>query len=217
MDRESDLLLPQHEPTNTNAQNGTSERELSRRERLAEVLESPRLHKTIIALIIIDAICVLADLSYTFLNDTCSPADELEEDPIWLEILSHISLAITTFFLVEIPLTVYGFGWRYYNPVGTVLHSRLHLFDAAVILTTFILEVILRGKERELAGLLIILRLWRLVKLVGGIAVGAGELSEETEKKLAEVQEQLLDAQKQLQQATEENIALRSRLSQASK
>jgi len=84
-------------------------------------------------------------------------------------------------------------------------------------LTTFILEVILRGKERELAGLLIILRLWRLVKLVGGIAVGAGELSEETEKKLAEVQEQLLDAQKQLQQATEENIALRSRLSQASK
>jgi hypothetical protein len=64
MDRESDPLLPQHEPTNTNAQNGTSERELSRRERLAEVLESPRLHKTIIALVRI--------LDRTFIYSDCS-------------------------------------------------------------------------------------------------------------------------------------------------
>lgn len=31
------------------------------------------------------------------------------------------------------------------------------------------LEVILRGRERDLAGLLIVLRLWRLVKLVQGM------------------------------------------------
>lgn len=43
-----------------------------------------------------------------------------------------------------------------------------HGTQAFIIITTFVLEVVLKGKEQELAGLLIILRLWRLVKLVGG-------------------------------------------------
>ena len=55
------------------------------------------------------------------------------------------------------------------NPFGSSPHASLHAFDAIVIVTTFTLEVALRGKEKELAGLLIILRLWRLVKLVGGV------------------------------------------------
>lgn len=110
---------------------------------------------------------MLADLSYTFLSDPCSgggPGD----DPLWLEILSHISLAITTLFLLEIPLALYGFGVNFYNPFGPVSHASLHLFDAIIILATFVLEVVLKGKERELASLLVVLRLWRLVKLVGG-------------------------------------------------
>jgi hypothetical protein len=65
-------------------------------------------------------------------------------------------------------LAIWAFGLRYYNPFGPVLHATLHLFDAAIIMTTFVLEVVLKGKERELASLLIILRLWRLIKLVGG-------------------------------------------------
>lgn len=88
--------------------------------------------------------------------------------PVWLDVLSHVSLAITTLFLAEIPVTVWAMGIQYYNPVGIFPHAGFHLFDSFVIVTTFVLEVVLRGRERELAGLLIILRLWRLVKLVGG-------------------------------------------------
>jgi len=88
--------------------------------------------------------------------------------PKWLEVLSHISLGITTFFLIEIPLSIFAFGPKFYNPFGSVPHSGLHLFDAFIIGTTFILEVVLRGREQEVASLLIILRLWRLIKLVGG-------------------------------------------------
>ena len=113
----------------------------------------------------IDAICVLADLAYTFLTPDC-PAPE---SPEWLEVLAHISLAITTVFLIEIPLSLWSLGFQYLNPFGTAPHASLHAFDALVIVTTFTLEVALRGKEKELAGLLIILRLWRLVKLVGGM------------------------------------------------
>ena len=50
-------------------------------------------------------------------------------------------------------------------------YAALHLFDAVVVLATFVLEVVLRGRERELAGLLVLLRLWRLVKLVGGASL----------------------------------------------
>ncbi len=82
--------------------------------------------------------------------------------------LSLISTVITTLFLIEIPLTIWSLGLEFYKPHGRVPHASLHLFDATIIITTFVLEVVLRGKERELAGLLITLRLWRLMKLVGG-------------------------------------------------
>lgn len=122
--------------------------------------------------IAIDAICVLADLSYTFLSDQCSP--DHEEEPEWLRIFALISLTITSVFLIEIPLHIYTFSTKYYNPFANsrespqAVHSGLHLLDATVIVVTFVIEVFLRGRERELASLLILVRLWRLVKLVSG-------------------------------------------------
>ena len=118
--------------------------------------------------IVIDAICVLVDLGYSLLHSECEPGGGVESDPAWLEVLSLISTGITTFFLVEIPLTLWSLGSEFYNPLGRIPHASLHIFDAVIIVTTFVLEVILKGRERELAGLLIILRLWRLLKLVGG-------------------------------------------------
>jgi hypothetical protein len=99
------------------------------------------------------------------LSDSCTPSDE---GPAWLEVLANISLVITTLFLIEIPITLWASGFRFYIPFSGVPHAALHLFDAAIIVTTFILEFVLKGRQRELAGLLITLRLWRLVKLVGG-------------------------------------------------
>lgn len=119
--------------------------------------------------ITIDAICVLADLGYTFLSEDCRLQ---EEEPLWLTALAFTSLAITSLFLIEIPLHIYTFGFKFYNPLAknekATVHSSLHFLDASVIIVTFILEVFLKGRERELAGLLILLRLWRLIKLVSG-------------------------------------------------
>jgi voltage-gated hydrogen channel 1 len=109
---------------------------------------------------------MLVDLAYTLLSSDC--AMPIDEPPDWLEVLSLISTLITTLFLVEIPLTIWSLGFKFYNSRGPITHASLHVFDALIILTTFMLEVVLRGRERELAGLLIILHLWRLLKLVGG-------------------------------------------------
>jgi len=177
------------------------------RERTAAFLESRPLHKLVIFLITVDASCVLADLIYAFLREGCTPA-EGPNAPKWLAVLSHISLGITSFFVVEIPLTLWALGLRFYNPFGRVPHASLHLFDAFIILTTFVLEIVLRGKEQELAGLLIILRLWRLIKLVGGVSVGIGEIDEGDAVRAAE-------AEMQVEALKKENADLRARLEAA--
>lgn len=111
---------------------------------------------------------MVADLAHTFLDDSCPQSDV---DPEWLTVLSHISFAITIGFLLEVLLTLFTFGFAFYDPFGQTIHGGLHLFDAIVIVCTFIIEVFLRGRERELASLLIVLRLWRLVKLVEGVSL----------------------------------------------
>lgn len=105
----------------------------------------------------------------------------------------------------------------------------LHLFDAIIILTTFVLEFVLKGRELELASLLIVLRLWRLVKLVGGesgalvlpvrtnlpcqgVAVGVGEVEESDAKALDETRRELKGMIVALSQAKEENQQLWQRI-----
>jgi len=134
------------------------------------------------------------------------------ENPIWLEVLANISLAITTFFLLELPLAFWAFGIKFYLPYFGHPHALLHLFDAIIVVTTFVLEFVLKGRERELAGLLVILRLWRLVKLVGGIAVGAGEVEEQVLEELEETKRQLEGSTAALAKAREENRKLRARV-----
>lgn len=99
-----------------------------------------------------------------------------------------------------------------------------------IIVTTFVLEVALKGRERELVSLLIVLRLWRLVKLVGGttlfpyvcygqnslviqgIAVGAGEIGEEVAKELDRTCKELDQVRAELSQVRYENEALKQKL-----
>jgi voltage-gated hydrogen channel 1 len=168
-DERTRLLSPQNDvESNTQYCERGDQAEVTWREWTGLQLESPAVHRLVISLIILDSIFVLIDLSYTFLIQPCATPGNPEEDaPVWLEILSHISLGITTLFLIEIPLAVWAFGFGFYNPTVTRA-GGWHILDATVIAGTFTLEVILRGKERELASLLILLRLWRLVKLVGG-------------------------------------------------
>ncbi|KIO06522.1 hypothetical protein M404DRAFT_485423 [Pisolithus tinctorius Marx 270] len=171
------------------------------RQNTAQFLESPWLHTFVITLITIDVACVLVDLGYSFLSNGCIPP-EGPESPAWLEVLANISLAINTFFLIEIPLALWSFGIKFFLPLSNVPHASFHLFDAIIIITTVVLEFVLKGKERELAGLLITLR----------IAVGAGEVEEEVLKELDETKRKLEGTSAALAKAREENRKLRARV-----
>ncbi|KXN85475.1 Voltage-gated hydrogen channel 1 [Leucoagaricus sp. SymC.cos] len=179
-------------------------------EQVGHIIESRRAHFFILFLLTVDVACVIADLGYSFLSTHCNEGHE--PDPTWLTVLVHVSLGITSIFLVEIILALFAFGPRYYNPFGNFPLAALHLFDAFVIITAFVLEVVLKGKEEELAALLIILRFWRIVKLVEGVAVGAGELTAEAAEELASTKEKLLHAQGELHASRNEIQRLRRRL-----
>jgi len=174
------------------------------REWLAEKLESRNFHAAVIGLISIDSAIVLADLSYTFLSDSCISEDA--DQPMWLEILSQISLVITVVFLVELIAFVWAFGPRYYSPFQSVLH----FCDGSVIVLTFVVEVILRGRERELASLLILFRLFRFA---AEAAVGVGELNESTSKELEDVKAVLMEKERALDAAQKEIQMLRTKIS----
>ena len=119
--------------------------------------------------IVLDATFGIIDLGYVLVHPICKGNIHENENPLWLEVLGRVSLAITSLFLLEIPFTMWALGFQWFIPFGPVQHASLHLFDAIVIVTTFVLEVVLRPRESELAGLLIILRLWRIVKVVAGV------------------------------------------------
>ena len=53
--------------------------------------------------------------------------------------------------------------------------SWFHCFDAAVIVVGFVVDVILHGVVEEVASLVVILRLWRIFKIVEEFSVGAQE------------------------------------------
>jgi hypothetical protein len=57
-------------------------------------------------------------------------------------------------------------------------HSKFHCFDATVIIASFIIDVLLRGILEEVASLVIILRLWRVFKIMEELSVGAQEQTE---------------------------------------
>lgn len=77
-------------------------------------------------------------------------------------------MAISCLFLLEIPAALFAFGPSYYNPWSDITHSTFHLIDAIIIIMNFTI-LFLQGPAQEVGELLILLRLWRLVKLLGGM------------------------------------------------
>jgi hypothetical protein len=78
--------------------------------------------------------------------------------------LHYISVGVLSTFVIEVLLRVIGLRREF-------LHRRAELFDAVVVAVTFALAVAFAQDEgvRSSAGLLVLLRLWRVAKILNGI------------------------------------------------
>lgn len=76
------------------------------------------------------------------------------------------------------------------TPGPRFLHSWFHIFDATIIVASFLVDVLTHGVVEEVASLIIILRLWRFVKIIEELSVAGSERMEDLEMKIERLEEE---------------------------
>jgi len=100
-------------------------------------------------------------------------------------------LVFSCIFMLELLLSVWAFGWRYFK-------SWFHSFDAIVIFAGFIVDVLLHGVLEEVASLVVILRLWRFFKIIEEFSVGAQEQMDGLEERIEQLESENQDLKSEL-------------------
>ncbi|OAA66600.1 ion transporter [Niveomyces insectorum RCEF 264] len=153
-------------------------------------LASKEKHYLILALVGLDVVAILTEILVSLVTCEMGTADEPWVDVV-LEITKVSGLVISSLFLVELLVTVWAFGWTFFS-------AWFHCFDAFVILVSFVVDVLAHGVLEEIASLVIVLRLWRVVKIVEEMSVGAEEQMEELEARLEKVEQEKAELEQRL-------------------
>jgi len=122
---------------------------------LGEWLEGSRVQGIMAILLLLDVFCVVVELligADIIRNDTAA-AHHTEQA------LHIISLCILSLFAVEVSLLVVSFGKEFFK-------HPWYILDFVVIFLSIILDASMHSDEAEL---LLILRLWRVVRIIHGI------------------------------------------------
>ncbi len=82
------------------------------------------------------------------------------------QIFHYLSLALLTFFMVELSGKIYAYRLE-------LLHHKFEVFDGIVVVVSFILDIVYISKEDafDAMGLLILLRLWRVARIINGTGI----------------------------------------------
>jgi len=82
---------------------------------------------------------------------------------LFSQVFHYLSLSILTIFLVEVGFKIFVYGREFF-------HHKFEVLDSIVVVVSFILDLVLlfREHEFEAVGLLILLRLWRVARIING-------------------------------------------------
>ncbi|EFX03831.1 ion transporter [Grosmannia clavigera kw1407] len=196
-DSEYVVLLPDGGPPTTAATTPAAARWTRWRRQAQHYLESKEKHYLILALVSLDVLAILTEILLSLI--TC---DTGTEDLPWVEPVENVikicGLVFSCLFLIELIASVWAFGWSFFS-------AWFHCFDAFVILISFVVDVLAHGVIEEIASLVIVLRLWRMVKIVEELSVGASEQMEELEaqvEKLEQEKDDLVARVRELEQGS---------------
>lgn len=68
------------------------------------------------------------------------------------------------------------------------LTSWFHIFDSAVIVVSFVIDIASQGLAESIGSLVVVLRLWRLAKISEEVVMGATERMEMLEQQMEELE-----------------------------
>ncbi|XP_066293497.1 voltage-gated hydrogen channel 1-like [Branchiostoma lanceolatum] len=182
------------------------------REKLLHVLHSTEFQVAVVILVIVDCILVVFELLIDLggiklceeavkaecqnmgVTATMTPAEEAEKeaecDHPAPEILHYMSIAILTIFVIEIMFKIYAYQKDY-------LKHKMELFDAIVVIVSFCFDVAYANHEDAFdgLGLLVVLRLWRVTRIINGILMSVQHTAEKK-----------INAQKQARQEVQQEL-----------
>ncbi|XP_069138164.1 voltage-gated hydrogen channel 1-like [Argopecten irradians] len=107
--------------------------------------------------------------SHTGHNHTSGHAHHHTNKEFAEHILHYASLTILSIFVVEVMAKIYAEGTH-------LLKHKAEVFDAIVVLVSFTLDIIfsfvnVTEAARDAAGLMVILRLWRITRIINGVII----------------------------------------------
>lgn len=80
------------------------------------------------------------------------------------------------------------------------LSNWFHCFDAFVIVGSFAIDLLEHGVAEEIASLIVILRLWRFVKIANELSVEASEQIEEIQRRVEELEKENAELRRRMGQ-----------------
>ncbi|XP_007422795.1 voltage-gated hydrogen channel 1 [Python bivittatus] len=150
------------------------------RDVMKKLFQSHRFQILVVCLVILDAVLVLGELLLDL--KIIHP----DKDEIAPKVFHYLSLSILTLFLVEVSFKLFAYRLEFF-------HHKFEVLDAIVVVVSFILDIVVlfREHEFEALGLLILLRLWRVARIINGIILSVKTRSEQQISKLKQANLQL--------------------------
>ncbi|POR38003.1 Uncharacterized protein TPAR_01798 [Tolypocladium paradoxum] len=145
-----------------------------------QLLASRRKHFLVMAVVTLDVAALLANVFIQLIA-----CEMHQRDEPWVhrvtEGLESVGLLFSSLFMLELAACLFSFGFGY-------LKNWFHLFDSAVIVVSFVIDIGSRGLAESIGSLVVVLRLWRLAKISEEVVLGATERMEFLEQHLEELE-----------------------------
>ncbi|XP_028830549.1 voltage-gated hydrogen channel 1 [Denticeps clupeoides] len=181
--------------------------QLSFRDSLCRLYSSERFQIAVVCLVILDAVFVLCELLIDL------SIIKLEHGHVAPQVFHYLSIALLTFFMVELAGKIYAYRLEFFK-------HKFEVFDGLVVVVSFILDIVYIAHEDAFNGmsLLILLRLWRVARIINGIITSVQNRANHKVEKLKESNDHLVqqvnDLQEQNTRIEQENTRLRTLLRQ---
>ncbi|AWP12532.1 putative voltage-gated hydrogen channel 1 isoform 2 [Scophthalmus maximus] len=165
---------------------------LTFRDSLKRLYSSERFQVLVVCLVVLDAIFVLSELLIDL------SVIRLEHGHIAPEVFHYLSLALLTFFMVELAGKLFAYQLEFFQ-------HKFEVFDGLVVLVSFVLDIVFIFHEDAFdgMGLLILLRLWRVARIINGILVSVKTRADQRIHKLKESYDHLVQRVTELQERTD--------------
>jgi len=171
---------------------------------IAQLIEGPRIQIMLLVLIILDLLCLAAQMVMEGFR-ICDPdSDKLIFPNHIMEILEEVfhwtSVAVLVVFAIELMFLVFAYGHH-------IFKKPFYIVDIVVVTASLVFDILFLGYEVVEGIVLIIWRGWRLVRIGHGFYVGLEENFERHKegllKKIDELKQQQEKSQNEIKQLIE--------------